>query len=227
VDIALSGRMATSGLMTSVDGALAVAHVITTHAVEPQDMDWFTAVDDLVENSGDTGAGHLNTQEFSAGVFYRYASLNLKQLQVSLGLTENMKAVETTESRARALEIAKHVCHMMATVVPSAMQARHAAFNPADFVLVSFSDQPVSLANAFEEPVRRRYNGGYLIPSESALTDYWQRLNRAYGLNESASAFRFDDSPWRAETQNKWPENLKAFDTLAALETWIERDGQD
>ena len=35
LDIALSGRMATSGLMTSVDGALAVAHAITTHAVEP------------------------------------------------------------------------------------------------------------------------------------------------------------------------------------------------
>lgn len=35
VDIALSGRMATSGLMTTVDGSLAVAHAITTHAVEP------------------------------------------------------------------------------------------------------------------------------------------------------------------------------------------------
>jgi len=36
LDIALSGRMATSGLMTSVDGALAVAHALTTHAVEPR-----------------------------------------------------------------------------------------------------------------------------------------------------------------------------------------------
>lgn len=87
-DIALSGRMATSGLMSSlpVDGALAVAHAITTHAVEPQDVDWFTAVDDLTQDAGETGAGHLDTQQFSSGVFYRYASLNLKQLQVNLGL---------------------------------------------------------------------------------------------------------------------------------------------
>ena len=72
VDIALSGRMATSGLMTDLpmDGALAVAHALTTHGVEPQDVDWFTAVDDLTQDAGETGAGHLNTQQFSAGVFY-------------------------------------------------------------------------------------------------------------------------------------------------------------
>src|SRR3990172_2532057 len=104
-DIALSGRMATSGLMTSLpaDGALAVAHAITTHAVEPQDVDWFTAVDDLTQDAGETGAGHLNTQQFSSGVFYRYASLNLKQLQVNLGLLPDMKSAGTAESRQRAL----------------------------------------------------------------------------------------------------------------------------
>lgn len=101
LDIALSGRMATSGLMTHLpmDGALAVAHVLTTHAVEPQDVDWFTAVDDLVQDAGEVGAGHLNTQQFSAGVFYRYASLNLKLLQVNLGLLATMHSPETAEDR--------------------------------------------------------------------------------------------------------------------------------
>jgi CRISPR system Cascade subunit CasC len=122
VDIALSGRMATSGLMTNLpaDGALAVAHALTTHAVEPQDVDWFTAVDDLTQDAGETGAGHLNTQQFSAGVFYRYASLNLRQLQVNLGLLPDIEADETPQSRARALDIARHVLHLLATVVPSA-----------------------------------------------------------------------------------------------------------
>jgi len=107
LDIALAGRMATSGLMTSVDGALAVAHAITTHTVEPQDVDWFTAVDDLTQDAGETGAGHLNTQQFSAGVFYRYASLNLRQLQLNLGLIPTIDAPETPESRARALDVAR------------------------------------------------------------------------------------------------------------------------
>ncbi|QSA96790.1 type I-E CRISPR-associated protein Cas7/Cse4/CasC [Methylococcus sp. EFPC2] len=226
LDIALFGRMATSGLMTSVDGAMAVAHVITTHAVEPQDVDWFTAVDDLTEDSGEMGAGHLNTQQFSAGVFYRYASLNLKQLQVNLGLIGDMKATETAESRARALEIAKHLFHMLATVVPSAMQGRHAAFNPADFAIVSFSDQPISLANAFEAPVQRGRNGGYLSPSMVELAEYWRRLNSAYGLNETAAAFRFGDELWESGVKKPWPHKLAAFDTLSKLESWITRDGQ-
>lgn len=111
VDIALSGRMTTSGLMTSVDGALAVAHAITTHSVDA-DIDWFTAVDDLTEDEDETGAGHLNTQEFSAGVFYRYASLNLRQLQDNLG----------GAPRSKALEIGAHLLHLFATVVPSDKQ---------------------------------------------------------------------------------------------------------
>ena len=196
VDIALSGRMATSGLMSNlpVDGALAVAHAITTHAVEPQDVDWFTAVDDLTIDAGKTGAGHLDTQQFSSGVFYRYASLNLKQLQVNLGLIENIKTAETAESRQRALDIAQHVFHLLATVVPSAKQQSFAAHNLADFAIVSFSDQPISLANAFEQPVKNEYKeAGFLKPSISALSGYWKRIHRAYGLDEQAQAFAVEE----------------------------------
>jgi len=170
VDVALSGRMATSGLMTTIDGALALAHVITTHAVDA-DIDWFTAVDDLQEQ----GSGHLDTQEFSSGVFYRYASLNLKQLQMNLGLIPNIKAPETVESRAKVLEIAASLLHMMTTETPSAKQQSFAAHNLADLAMVSFSDIPVSLANAFEEPVRA--TKGFLKPSIEELHKYWQAVH--------------------------------------------------
>lgn len=219
LDIALSGRMATSGLMTSIDGALAVAHVLTTHAVEPQDVDWFTAVDDLVVDSGEVGAGHLDTQQFSAGVFYRYASLNLKQLQVNLGLIPAMASAETPESRQRALEIAKHVCHLLSTVVPSAKQQSFAAHNPADFALVSFSDIPISLVNAFEKPIKPAREGGYLEPSIQALATYWATLNTFHSLAEDAvvasSSPSFDS-----------PAGLKRLATLPAVEAWIGGDGQ-
>ena len=219
-DIALSGRMATSGLMTSlpVDGAFAVAHAITTHAVEPQDVDWFTAVDDLTQDAGETGAGHLDTQQFSSGVFYRYASLNMKQLQVNLGLVPNMKSAETPESRKRALEVATHVFHMLATVVPSAKQQSFAAHNPADFAIVSFADQPISLANAFEQPVKPAREGGFLHPSTQRLGEYWTRVNRAYGLSENARAFAVGEEAKLGDKQ--------AFATLREIEAWIENDGQ-
>ncbi|MGK2915906.1 MAG: type I-E CRISPR-associated protein Cas7/Cse4/CasC [Porticoccaceae bacterium] len=218
-DIALSGRMATSGLMTSVDGAMAIAHAITTHAVEPQDVDWFTAVDDLTQDAGETGAGHLDTQQFSSGVFYRYASLNLKQLQFNLGLLSDMKSAETSESRKEALGIARHVLHMLATVVPSAKQQSFAAHNLADFAVVSFSDQPISLANAFEAPVTRDRNGGFLKPSVKALADYWLRVHRAYGLDESAHAFALDSEVKLGDED--------ALSSLIQLENWIDKDGED
>lgn len=219
-DIALSGRMATSGLMSNlpVDGALAVAHAITTHAVEPQDVDWFTAVDDLTQDAGETGAGHLDTQQFSSGVFYRYASLNLKQLQVNLGLLPDMKSAETEGSRQAALDIARHVFHMLATVVPSAKQQSFAAHNLADFAVVSFADQPISLANAFEAPVARDRNGGFLKPSIKALAEYWARINHAYSLDETANAFALEAG---IELGGQ-----AALTSLNDVETWIINNGQ-
>ncbi len=228
VDIALSGRMATSGLMSNIDGAMSIAHSITTHAVDA-DIDWFTAVDDMVEDEksqriggeteqgkGEQGAGHLDTQEFSAGVFYRYASLNLKQLQVNLGLLPDIKADETQESRKTALGIAKQVLHMLATVVPSAKQQSHAAFNPADFALVSFSNIPISLANAFEEPVRAK--DGFLKPSITGLQHYWNTVHEGYDLDETAAMFEL--------AGQKTSENISCFASLNELETWLEADGE-
>jgi CRISPR system Cascade subunit CasC len=217
-DIALSGRMATSGLMThvGVDGALAVAHAITTHAVDA-DIDWFTAVDDLISDEGEVGAGHLNTQEFSSGVFYRYASLNLKQLQVNLGLLADMGSEETADSRKAALEIARHVLHLMATVVPSAKQQSFAAHNLADYALASFSDLPVSLANAFEEPVKSK--DGFLASSIGKLNDYWKAVHRGYGLDEQVGLFQLGSHDVLNDTE--------PFDSLSKLEAWIEADAGD
>lgn len=203
VDVALSGRMATSGLMTSIDGALAVAHAITTHSVDA-DVDWFTAVDDLIEDEGEVGAGHLNTQEFSSGVFYRYASLNLRQLQDNLG----------GAARDRALEVGAHLLYLFATVVPSAKQQAFAAHNVADLVLASFGDVPLSLANAFESPVRDR--DGYLRPSAEALIRYWHKLQNAYGLGDEARLFCLVDG---VEVEDQAP-------TLQALQEWVKAAGK-
>jgi CRISPR system Cascade subunit CasC len=202
--------MATSGLMTTIEGALAVAHVITTHAVDA-DIDWFTAVDDLQE----LGSGHLDTQEFSSGVFYRYASLNLKQLQMNLGLIPDIKSSETAESRKKALEIASHVLHMLTTEVPSAKQQSFAAHNLADLAMVSFSDIPVSLANAFEEPVKA--GPGFIKPSVKAFHDYWQAIHSGYGLDERCAEFSINHTPPVKITPKKTLENLK---------TWVRTDGK-
>jgi len=200
-DIALFGRMATSGLMTSVDGAMSVAHSITTHAVDA-DIDWFTAVDDLVP----LGSGHLDTQEFSSGVFYRYASLNLSQLSDNMGGAD----------RDRVLDLAAHLLHLLATVVPSAKQKSFAAYNPADLVMASFADLPLSAANAFEKPIEIERPGGYLQPSIKAFDDYVSRVYTGYGLNDPKAVF----SLWDTKLTPKMP-------TLADMEKWVRNDGKD
>jgi CRISPR system Cascade subunit CasC len=216
LDIALSGRMATSGLMSDVgkiDGALAVAHAITTHVVDA-DIDWFTAVDDLQE----LGSGHLDTQEFSSGVFYRYASLNLKQLQVNLGLLPDIKAQETEVSRAKTLEIAAHVLHLLATEVPSAKQQSFAAHNLADLALVSFAHQPISLANAYEKPVKVDSKGGFREPSIKELNVYWDKVHRGYALIERCAEFALETVVL--------PDGMSSKATLPDLEDWVKSNGQ-
>lgn len=206
VDIALSGRMATSGLMSElgkVDGAMSLAHAITTHAVE-SDIDWFTAVDDL---NDDSGAAHLGTQEFSSGVFYRYASLNLSQLQENLG----------GASRQQALNVAAHLAHMLATEVPGAKQHSFAAFNLADLVMVNFSDFPISLANAFERPVVAKKDG-FLQPSIEAFNDYWQRVAKGYGLNGPAAQFMLGEGTVSQQTVQ--------ISDLNALKQWIVENSE-
>ena len=190
--------------MTRVDGAMAMAHSITTHTVDG-DIDWFTAVDDLIQESGETGSGHLDTQEFSAGVFYRYASLNLSLLQKNMSV-----------DRMGALTIAKHFLHLLATSIPSAKQNSFAAFNPTDFVCVSLSDMPISLANAFEEPVARGKNGGFRKPSINAFCDYKQRIYDGYGLQDAVSFFSIEDCTLQD----------KRVKTLAELEQWLQNDGK-
>lgn len=204
VDLALSGRMATSGIMTSVDAALAVAHAITTHTVDG-DIDWFTAVDDLVQEEGDTGSAHLDTQEFCSGVFYRYASLNIRQLQENLGGI----------SRGEALVIAKHTLHMLATVVPSAKQNSFAAFNVADMAMAAFSHQPISLANAFEEPVKAINGSGFLSPSIQVFAEYKDTVYKGYGLNDRVGYFSLKPCEMAGA----------AKESLAELESWVEKDG--
>jgi CRISPR system Cascade subunit CasC len=226
IDIALSGRMATSGLMSSIDGALALGHAITTHSVDA-DVDWFTAIDDLVVDEGEVGAGHLNTQEFSAGVFYRYASLNIQQL------AENMGGA----TRLEALSVAAHLLHLLSSVVPTAKQNSFAAFNPADLVMASFSDIPLSAANAFERPVERdRQQGGYLIPSIKAFEEYMSRVYTGFGLDDRKAVFSLWDTalkPKKATTEPKedtsepkkaaFLEPKKA--TLEELKKWVMNDG--
>lgn len=203
LDIAMSGRMMTSAVLDSTEAALSIAHSVTTHAVTTPDMDWFTAVDDFSTD----GAGHLAEQEFSAGVFYRYATINLDQLAENLGC-----------DRAEAARVAADYVRFMATIVPGAMQNRFAAHNIADYVAVEISDQPLSYATAFEAPVKSQ-GEGYLKPSIETLERFVSRVRR--GWSRDAALAVLDITEYGGQIPG-----VTYLDTIDDLVAWASTEDE-
>jgi len=175
-DVALSGRMDASCPDRNVEAAMSVAHSLTTHSADIE-VDWFTACDDLAEQ----GSGHIGTTEFSSGVFYRYASINLDLL-----------AKNTHKSKEELSDIINTIIRCFAQVSPSAKQKTFAAHNHADFVMVTQTDQPLSLANAFRSPIKNKSD--VMEESIKSLIKHYEKLVTGYELNSKALAFDMTDS---------------------------------
>lgn len=191
IDVALSGRMDASCPERNVEAAMSVAHSITTHSADIE-VDWFTACDDLSEQ----GSGHIGTTEFSSGVFYRYASINVDLLAKNTG-----KSVSELE------DIIQVVIRCFAQVSPSAKQKTFAAHNYADFVLVSQSNQALSLANAFRKPVPN--NGDVMEHSIDKVLKHYDKLVGAYELDSKALVFDM--------TETAQSERVKTVDKISEL----------
>jgi CRISPR system Cascade subunit CasC len=171
IDVALSGRMDASCPERNVEAAMSVAHSLTTHSADIE-VDWFTACDDLAEQ----GSGHIGTNEFSSGVFYRYASIDVDLLAKNIN-----KPVEETA------DIINTIVNCFAQVSPSAKQKTFAAHNKADFVLCARSNQPLSLANAFRKAIPN--TGEVMEASIKNLVAHYESLVDGYELDSQAKAF--------------------------------------
>lgn len=155
IDMALFGRMVAADPSLNFDAAAQVAHAISTHAVH-NEYDYFTAVDDLIQDE-ESGAGHLGTVEFNSATLYRYATVNVIELQKNLG-TQTEEAV-------------KCFAEAFIKTMPTGKQNTFANRTLPDFVYIALrTDQPVNLAGAFEKPVSGV--NGYLEESEKRFREY-------------------------------------------------------
>ncbi len=186
-DIALFGRMVADGANMNINAACQVAHALSTNEMS-MEMDFFTAVDDLLPN-GETGADMLGIVEFNSACYYRYAQVNLGILAKNL----NDKP-ELVRAAIRGFLLAS------AAAVPTGMQNSMAAHNPPSYlrVLVRSQGAPWSLANAFLKPVRTRPGDKKDLVGQSVerLEDYLGKLKGAYG----AEGFELDCTLSLAET---------------------------
>jgi CRISPR system Cascade subunit CasC len=169
------------------------------------EMDFFTAVDDLVTGGEESGAGMMGFIGFDSACFYRYARLDWEQLLANLGGDHSL-ARRTVEAFLRAFVEA----------VPSGKQNTFAAHNPPSLLLAAVREGSFawSLANAFEQPITPRHDSGLVWPSVVALDSYWAHLSQTYG----------EDSVKQTAVLGLGPDLLLAAlkdDQVANLETWI------
>lgn len=171
--INLFGRMLAEVDNAGVDGAVQVAHALTTHETDVE-LDYFSAVDDVTSTWGDaTGSGHMGHAEFSAGTFYRYATIDLRDLAANIG--GDPKAVrELTDAFLSAFILS----------LPQAKKNSTAPHTIPDLVHLSVrTDRPLSYAAAFECPVQAAGQGGFAEASREALSAYAQAANKLLGTN--------------------------------------------
>jgi len=168
-DIALFGRMVTSDAFIGVDAACQVAHAISTHRVDI-DFDFYTAVDDLQPRE-EAGAGMMGMTGYNSACFYRFAVLDLDQLEENLCGDKEL-ARRTAEAFLRSA----------INSVPSGRQTTFAAYNPPSLIFaVVREDGSWNLANAFEKPVRATGEMGIVDASILSLDDHYGKLKGVYG----------------------------------------------
>ncbi|MBD2425430.1 type I-E CRISPR-associated protein Cas7/Cse4/CasC [Phormidium sp. FACHB-1136] len=167
-DVALFGRMMASLPTVNVDAAVQMAHAISVNTLQ-QEFDFFTAVDDLGGND-ETGADHMGETGYNSSTYYRFATLDTNQLAQNLGGTDHLDAV------------IKAFADAFVQAIPSGHQNGFAAHTrPAAVVAIVRQGQPVSLVDAFEDPIAPKGGRSLLENAVKSLDTHWADLTKMYG----------------------------------------------
>ncbi len=171
IESALFGRFVTSDILANRDASIYVAHAFTVHEAQVEN-DYFTVVDDLLRDNGESGSAGIFDTELASGLYYGYVVIDVPQLFENLeGLDAKacFAAGTTSEQRALAANVARHLLHLVATVSPGAKRGSTAPFNWASFMLVEAGDwQPRSLAGAFHDPLPLQARDGKTLRQRAA-----------------------------------------------------------
>ncbi|SES04423.1 CRISPR system Cascade subunit CasC [Propionibacterium cyclohexanicum] len=167
IEVALFGRMVADSKDLNVDSAVQVAHAISTHAVETE-SDYFTAVDDYKLPEDDAGAGMIGNIEFNSSTLYRFATVDLSELEHNLG--DKQLTAQAAAAFARGFIMS----------MPTGKQNTFANNTFPDAVAVQLrAGRSASFVGAFEEPVTAD-GTGFVRGSCEALADYAGHSEKAF-----------------------------------------------
>lgn len=169
LDAALFGRMVTSDILARCDAAVHVAHAFTVHE-EASESDYFSAIDDLLKETGAMGSGHIGSAELTTGLFYGYVCVDVSLLVSNL-----------SGDRALAGEVLARLVHTVATVSPGAKLGSTAPHAFAQVVLAEAGkSQPRTLANAYFDAVAP--HGSLLATAYESLARHVKEIDEMYSL---------------------------------------------
>ncbi|WP_344045777.1 type I-E CRISPR-associated protein Cas7/Cse4/CasC [Streptomyces thermoalcalitolerans] len=208
VDIALFGRMVADSADLNVEAATQVAHAISVHKSDIE-SDYYTAVDDL-NTAEESGAGMIGTVDFNSATLYRYAAVDVDELQRNLGLG-------LRDDEAPSAPVEKAVTAFLEAFITSLPTGKVNTFGnhtlPSAVIVKLRDRRPVSFVSAFEEPVPQGPGGGYLRESCRRLAAYVPDLERQYGIEtpqDHSWVFRVGDET-EALTELGQQVSLKAL----------------
>lgn len=187
LESALFGRMVTSDILASREASVSVAHAFTVHQAQVEN-DYFTVVDDLMQEAGDLGSAGIFDIELASGLYYGYVVIDVPQLLENLeGIAAKDCFSEGTPAERRELagRVVQHLLHLIATVSPGAKRGSTAPFDWAKFMLVEAGDwQPRSLAGAFHDALPLEDKTGADTIRQRAVARMTQEISamdEAYG----------------------------------------------
>ena len=170
-DIELFGRMVASDTDLFVEGSTSFSHPLSVHVCE-NEVDFFAAVDETAAKS-DAGSGHIGEVEYNSACYYGCVSINLNIFNGS------RLAALSVQTRRDLLKLFVEAC----IVAPPS--ARHnsmfaATLPSAVLGLLRKNTFPLSLANAFETPIRPSSNG-YTAEARKRLEVELEKTKKAFG----------------------------------------------
>lgn len=174
--------MLASSPTENIDAACQVSHAISVNRMN-MEFDYFTAVDDIPADDDNAGAAMIGTVGFASSCFYRFACVDLDQLTRNLG-------GDAAAAREGVLAFAEGFVQAR----PTGKQNTFAAHSLPAFVMVVAREagQPVSLANAFETPVKPSPERSLTDGAIAALGRHYGQLRNMYGLDGVAACAVLD-----------------------------------
>lgn len=145
LDLELFGRMVAEQPDLSITAVAQVAHALSVNATLPE-LDFYTVGDDL-KSAETVGNVKLGQAEFSAPTLYRYANVNVRQMNADLGKEATLQGVaDFVKSFVLSMPTAKQNAYGNKTL-------------PGYVMAVLRPDTTINLVNGYEVPVEADENG--------------------------------------------------------------------